>query len=192
MAALHESDFAARLIKNVARGMVGKTSLLADDVPDLQQDLWLHLLENIHHYCADRGHARAFITKVVKNKAASILAARAAEKRGGGSGCVSLNEEFEDDDGELSERHEAITVDDFLRLARGTIRSELARLELAMDVRKIIEQLPAHQYVICLLLIDKDQCAVANVVGLPRSTLRDLIKRLRKIARGAGLEDYFR
>lgn len=191
MNALHESEFAARLIKNVARRMVGKTGILADEVPDLQQDLWLHLLENLGSYRADRGHARAFITQIVKSKAASILAARAAAKRGGGLGCVSLNEEFEDDDGEVSERQDTISVDDFLRLTRGTIRSELARLELAMDVRKIIEQLPAHQYVICLLLIDQDQCAVANVVGLPRSTLRDLIKRLRQIARKEGLEDYF-
>ena len=187
-----ELPFASQLIRKVALRMVGKTRLRAEDLPDLQQDLWLHLLEHMHQYDPSRGHARAFITKVVKNKAATILTARLAAKRGGGSGCVSLSEEFEDEDGEVSERQDIISVDDFLRLTRGTIRSEQARLELAMDVRKIIGQLPPHQRVICLLLIDQDQCAVANVMGLPRSTLRDSIRRLRRIAKEAGLEDYFK
>jgi RNA polymerase sigma factor (sigma-70 family) len=185
-----EMVFASRLIKKVAQRMVGKTDLLADDVPDLQQDLWLHLLENLRQYRADRGHPRAFITRVVKNKAASILAARAAAKRGGGLQFVSLNEEFEDEDGEVTERLETISVDDYLRRTRGTIRSEEERQDLSIDVRRMVDRQHPHCRAVCLLLIGRDVCDVANVVGLPRSTLRDLIKRLRASCAKTGLRKY--
>jgi RNA polymerase sigma factor (sigma-70 family) len=185
-----EMSFASRLIKKVAQRMVGKASLLGDDVPDLQQDLWLHLLEHLGHYRADRGHPRAFITRVVKNKAASILAARAAAKRGGDLQFVSLDEEFEDEDGEVTERHETISVDDYLRRTRGTIRSEEERRNLAIDMRRMADRQPSHCLAVCMLLIDRDECDVANVVGLPRSTLRDLIKRLRASCAKTGLRKY--
>lgn len=192
MSLQREMPFVVRLIRKTAKRMVGKTGLIAADVEDLQQDLWLDMLQRLSGYRHDRGHIRAFLTHVVKNKAASILAARSAAKRGGGLRWVSLNEPFEDEDGEEVERLDAISVDDFLRLTRGTIRSEATRLELAIDVRKTVGQLPPPQRAICLLLIDENQCAVANVVGIPRSTLRDLIKRLRRIAKDAGLDDYFK
>ena len=53
-----EHQFAARLIKAIAQRMVGTAGLLADDVPDLQQDLWLELLTRLPKYRADRGSPR--------------------------------------------------------------------------------------------------------------------------------------
>lgn len=187
----HETRFAARLISNVAGRMVGKTGLLPDDIPDLQQDLWLELLSRLPSYRSERGGPRAFITLVVKNGAASILKTRAAAKRGNDRPCLSLHREHEDDDGGSVELHEAISADDYLRRTRGTIRSEEERQDLALDVRKIVSELPPIDRVVCLLLIDQDVCGVARVVGIPRSTLRDLIKRLRLIGEEAGLEEYF-
>lgn len=171
--------------------MVGKTGLLPDDIPDLQQDLWLELLSRLPSYRPERGGPRAFITLVVKNGAASILKARTAAKRGRGRPCLSLNREYVDDDGGSVELHETISADDYLRRTRGTVRSEEERRDLAHDVRNVINELPPIDRVVCLLLIDQDARGVARVVGMPRSTLRDLIKRLRKISKEAGLERYF-
>ncbi len=183
--------FASRLIHRVAGRMVGKTGLLPDDIQDLQQDLWLELLTRIPNYRPERGGPRAFITLVVKNGAASILKTRAAAKRGKGRPCLSLNREHEDEEGGSVEIHETISADDYLRRTRGTVRSEEDRRDLALDVRHSVDKLPPIDRVICLLLIDEDVCGVARVVGIPRSTLRDLIKRLRKISEEVGLEKYF-
>lgn len=184
--------FASRLIHRVAGRMVGKTGLLPDDIPDLQQDLWLELLSRLPSYRPERGGPRAFITLVVRNGAASILKARTAAKRGKGRPCLSLNREYEDDDGRSVELHETITVDDYLRRTRGTVRSEEDRRDLALDVRRSVDKLPPIDRDICLMLIDESICGVARVVGIPRWTLRDLIKRLREISEEAGLKEYIR
>ena len=190
MNALQDGGFTTRLIRRVAWRMVGKSGLTSDDCQDLQQDLWLDLLERLPHYRPHRGHFRAFVSRVVKNKAASVLEARAAAKRGNGHPCLSLNEEFEDEDGEDTEFDETISVDDYLRRTRGAIRSGEERLDLSIDLRRMVDRLPAYHRVVCLLLIDRDVTDIANVVGVPRSTLRDAIKRLRRLGEESGLKDY--
>lgn len=186
-----EFDFAARQISRVVPRLVGKAGIRYDDLPDLQQELWTDLQERFPDYRPDRGHIRAFIVRVIKNKVASILKARAAAKRGNGCPCLSLDREFEDDDGEVTKFHETISLDDYLSRTRGTVRSEEERRDLALDVRNMVNKLPPHQRVVCLLLIDRDVTDVSELMGLPRSTLRDSIKRLRQIAEKAGLRKYF-
>ena len=187
---IDDTRFITRLIDRVARRLVYQKGLTRDDVPDIKQDMWLDLLERLPGYRPDLGHYRAFVSRVVKNKAASILESRAASKRGNGRPCRSLSEEFEDEDGEETEFQETISVDDYLRRTRGTIRTEEERLDLAGDIRQLLDQLPAHHRVVCLLLIDRDVTDIANVVGVPRSTLRDAIKRLQRLGEKSGLKDY--
>lgn len=186
-----EFDFAARQISRVVPRLVGKVGIRYDDLPDLRQELWTDLWERLPNYRSDQGHIRAFIVRVIKNKVASILKARAAAKRGNGHPCLSLDWEFEDDDGEVAKLHETISLDDYLRRTRGTVRSEEDRRDLALDVRKMVNKLPPRERVACLLLIDRDVTDVSELMGLPRSTLRDSIKRLRRIAEKAGLRKYF-
>lgn len=185
-----EIGFASRLIRKVVHRMIGAAGFIEADRRDLQQDLWLDLVERLPKYRSNRGHVRAFITRVVNNKVASILAARRAAKRNGDLRMSSLNEEFADEDGEPTERHETISIDDYLRRTRGITRSQSERQDLAIDIRRIIASLQPHERVVCLLLIDRDVCDVANVIGLPRSTLRDLIRRLRRAREVADYEDF--
>lgn len=192
MEALREMDFAVRLIKKVTRPLAGKTGITLDDLPDLRQDILLDLLERLPGYRPERGHIRAFISRVINNKVADMLKARSAARRGGGTPSLSLNWEFENEDGETVEFHESLSVDGYLRRTRGTLRSEEERRDLALDVRKMVDRLPPPQRVVCMLLVDASVCDIANVVGVPRSTLRDLITRLRVICEDAGLEKYFR
>ena len=186
----HEQGFSARLIQRVTWKMVGKTAITKDDLEDIRHDLLEDLLKRLPNYRSERGPLRAFITLVVGNKAASILRARSAAKRGGGIPDLSLDREFEDEEGNPTEFHETISADDYIRRTRGTIRSEEERRDLALDVRKIVGKLKPHEQVVCLLLIESDVSGISTVVGKPRSTLRDLIKKLRKDAVQAGLEQY--
>jgi len=186
-----EFGYATRFIRKIAARMVGQTGLLEADIPDLEQGLWLELLSRIPRYNPDRGGPRAFITLVVRNKRASILKARLAAKRGGGCPCLSLNKEIEGDDGETAEMQEGISEDDYLRRTRGAVRSAEDRRDLALDLRRLIESLQPRDRVVCLLLIDRDVRNVARVVGMPRSTLRDLVKRLQRTAEEWGLQEYF-
>jgi RNA polymerase sigma factor (sigma-70 family) len=175
----------------VALRLVRRRGLTPDDLPDLEQDLWLDLCERLPDYRPERGHLRAFITTVVRHKAASILKARAAAKRGNGVPLRSLDEEFQDEEGYPDSLHETLSVDDYLRRTRGTVRSEEERRDLALDLRRFVGLLPPELRVVCLLLIDRNVCDLANVVGLPRSTLRDLVKQLRRLGERSELREYF-
>lgn len=186
-----EIDFAARQINKVVPRLVGKAGIRYDDLPDLRQEIWTDLLERLPDYRPDRGHIRAFIVRVIKNKVASILKARAAAKRGDGRPCLSLDWEFEDEGGAVTNLHETLSLDDYLRRTRGTVRSEEERGDLALDVRTMVNKLLPRERVTCLLLIDRDVTDVSELMGLSRSTLRDSIKRLRRIADKAGLRKYF-
>lgn len=186
-----QMSFASRVIKHVAWWMVGKSGLTIDDFPDLKQELWLDLLQRLPSYRPDRGSLRGSIRRIVNNKAATMLEARTAAKRGGGIRFVSLNEESEDEDGVIIERHESLSADDYLRRTRGTTRSEGDRIDLALDLRTLLDRLAPSERALCLLLVDRDVCDVANILGIPRTTLRDVIKRLRVHGDAAGLRGYF-
>lgn len=185
-----EMTFTKGLIRKTARRMVGSSGIVADDVPDIQQDLWLDLLERMPRYSEDKGSVRAFVTRVVRNKSASMIRSRRTAKRRGDIGILSLNRETTDINGESIEFQDLLSVDDYLRLTRGATRTECERHDLAIDVRATVSHLPPAQRVICLLLVDRNVCDIANIVGIPRSTLRDLIARLRLIGYDVGLEKY--
>jgi RNA polymerase sigma factor (sigma-70 family) len=190
MDALREFAFADRRIRNSTRRLVGMAGITDEDLKDLRQDIWVDLIRRLPRYRPDRGTRQAFIARVIRNRIASILKSRTAAKRGGGKPALSLNWESFDESGDPVELHESLSADHYLRLTRGVRRSEEERRDLALDVRKVVERLPPHHRVLCLLLIDHDVCNIANVVGIPRSTLRDLIKRLRSLCHDAGLADY--
>jgi len=185
-----EMQYATGLIHKVACRMIGKAGLLEADLFDLQQDLWLDLLKRLPKYRAERGHIRVFISRVVNNKAASILKARRAAKRDKGRPSLSLDRELEGEDGEPTNLRELISVDDYLLQTRGVCRTQEERRDLAIDIRRAVDHLDPPHRAVCLLVIDRTVCDVANIVGLPRSTLRDLIKRLRLICKEMGLDDY--
>lgn len=187
-----EFDFAARLIHRTAIRIIEKSRLTGADKGDIQQDLWLELLTRLPKYQVHRGHPRAFITLVLKNHAASILKAMTAAKRARGVPIRSLNKVISDDSDDPQELHETISVDDYLRLTRGPVRTEEERLDLALDVREFIAKLPPSDRVVCLLLIERDVTDIAGVIGIPRSTLRDLISRLRSTTEGLGMDDHRR
>ncbi|MBK8285791.1 MAG: sigma-70 family RNA polymerase sigma factor [Ahniella sp.] len=170
--------------------MVGKAGLLAADVGDIEQDIWLDLLSRLHTFDPERGHPRAFIRLVAQNKAKSILTARSAVKRGRGKLDLSLNWGPDDGDCEGQELHETIGRDDYLRRTRGPVRSEEERMDLGLDVRRFLARLHPVDRTVCLLLVERGATDVARVVGIPRSTLRGVIDRLRAAADEFGLDEY--
>lgn len=186
----NESGFALQVIRSTARRMVGKAGLLAADAGDIEQDIWLDLLGRLHTFDPERGHPRAFIRLVAQNKAKSILTARSAVKRGRGKLDLSLNWDLEDENGDGQELHETISIDDYLRRTRGAVRSEEERMDLGLDVRSFLAKLHPVDRTVCLLLVERGATEVARVVGVPRSTLRGLVERLRVAADEFGLDEH--
>lgn len=186
-----DMQFAEQLIGKVAARLARLKISSFEDVDDYRQDLMADLWERFPHFDEAKGHLRAFITVVVLHREAATLAAKAAIKRGGrASRTLSLNEECKSEDGEVVERHETVSVDDYLRRTRGPARTEEARRDLAIDLRAFVAGLAPIDRAACDLLMDANPCQVARVLDMPRSTLRDRIARLERLAEEFGLREY--
>ena len=81
--------FARSIIRRKARFLVRCEGFTARDLPDVEQELRLRLLQSLPQYDPAQGHINVFITTVVKGHVIQILRDRAALKRDG-SPCEPL------------------------------------------------------------------------------------------------------
>lgn len=187
----HQSDaYAERLIRRIARQLARRPEFRHEETADIRQTLWADLLQRLPRYRPERARLTTFIDRVTKHKAASLIEARRAAKRGNGRRHISLSFEMDDGEGGITELHETISQDHYLRWTRGAVRSEVDRLELAIDLEQAVSLLPAEDRVACLLLVEMNISDVARVLGVPRSTLYGTVYRLRRVFRDLGLHGY--
>jgi len=78
------SDYEVELARRTARSMVGRYGLSMDDVPDLEQELMLHVWRKKSEYTP--GNKRkcsyeTFISRIIEKKKADILKEQSREKR---------------------------------------------------------------------------------------------------------------
>jgi RNA polymerase sigma-70 factor (ECF subfamily) len=122
---------------------------------------------------------------VVRHYLLDITRRAAAKKRKGERSMASLNEPIireteESDDLTLEE-----TVPD------KTSATRLAWLPLQIDLATVLTRLTPQQQAICRLLTEGETVTViSRSLKVPRTTLYDEIKRVRRIFRDAGLKDY--
>ena len=67
---LEITDSLKRLIRSKARQVVGKAGLTHSDRADVEQDLWLDLLERWPKFRSDRARTSTFINRVLNHKVA--------------------------------------------------------------------------------------------------------------------------
>lgn len=183
--------YAERLIRKIARQLARRPEFRHEDPADIRQTLWADLLQRQPRYRPERGRLTTFVRRVVEHQAATLIQARRAAKRGIGLRHTSLGFEMDDGEGGLTELGETISQDHYLQWTRGTVLSEVGRLELTFDLERAVFRLPAADRVVCLLLVELNISDVARVLGVPRSTLYGTVYRLRRMFRELGLHKYF-
>ena len=182
--------YAVQLIKYKARQLVGKAGFTWADRDDLEQELTLDLLRRLPKYNPERAQRNTFIARVVEHKIASLIDAQKAGIRDYRRCCCSLNDPFEEDDGYLVERLDRLDQEAYLLRTGAQARPAEERAALALDVATVLEQLPPELRQLCQRLQAETVSEIARDLGVPRGTLYDSIKKLRKIFEDAGLKDY--
>lgn len=71
----------AEIIKKKARKMVGHYGYRTCDVVDLEQELALHMVQQMRLYRPGRGTRAQFVNRIAKNKLLNIIERRTAQKR---------------------------------------------------------------------------------------------------------------
>lgn len=180
--------YAAWLIRRKAKQLVGRAGFTVSDRPDIEQELHLDLVRRLPKLDESRAKRTTFIRHVVENRVASLLAERTAASRDFRRCATSLDEPIEGDGCDSF----ADTLDESAIHRRGgpTDRDEAERLDLRLDVERVLALLPDDARQLASELMAHSTSEVARHRGVPHSSLRYRIGRLRTECERAGLGDY--
>lgn len=180
----------ARHIRCTAASMVGKAGLTQQDREDLEQELTAHLLSRISQFNPGRSGLNTFVTRLLDNAAASYIVARKREKRDWRREGRSLDEEVKNDEGELKPLLELLELEQGLRGESLAHEVQREREALRIDLERAIATLPVREQRVCRLLMRHDARRAAALAGMSRSTLYQLLIKLRAAFESAGLKVY--
>ena len=148
------------------------------DFDDLLQECLFHWYLHRSSYREGKGaSAKTYMAKVLKNQLQVILREQQADKR--------------------KTVHEAISLDESVGEGETTLADLLADNQspddaIRLDVEAIVRTLTPLQREVCNLLSQEYSVKrVAELLGKPRTTIRDEIKRIREIFSQRGLKDYW-
>ena len=183
-------EYAVQLIRYKSGQLAGKAGFRVSDRDDLEQELVFDLWRRLPRYDPARARRDTFIARVVEHKIASLIEAQKAAMRDYRRCPWSLNDRIEDADGRSLEREETIDQDDYM-LRTGTRSRPAEELhDLAIDVAALLDTLPPELRKLCRRLEAETVSEVSRATGVPRGTLYESIRKLRKICEEAGLKEY--
>jgi len=164
-------------------------SLAREEFDDLLQECLAHWLEVRRKLDPDReGPPIAYMARVIRNKLTDLVRERSAAKRARDFDTVSL-------DAAVSESDDAPTFADLLDAAKsrepGDAQS-VDRNDARIDIAKALLKLTPRQRRLCMLLGEEGLSIkeAAELLRIPRGTLYEEIKRIRKSFADHGLGDY--
>jgi RNA polymerase sigma-70 factor, ECF subfamily len=170
---------AKEVIRRKARYLKRRGGFSPSDLPDLEQELWQHLLNRMPTYDPSLTDWEKFASAVVTAWAANCLRDRFAAKRDPRR-LRPLPTTTE------SDQQESVRPEDMLSGQAHDARlgihhpSEQERLELQLDVREALENLPADLRRIAERLQHITPAELARELGMPRTTLYGMIERIRR------------
>ena len=184
--------YAVSRIRYAANRLAHSHGFCPHEVQDLEQELALDLNERLPSYDANRASLETFITRLVQRKAINLMVERRAQKRGGGTRAVSLDEllgrkgchraDGASDDDVGDPGRDGLPCDglpcDGLPSA-----SREDRLNLRLDLERAFRSLPADMRELCVDLLTESVSEVARSEGRSRSSVYDRIQRLREALR---------
>ena len=184
--------YALACIKHKAYQLVGQAGLTADDLEDLEQELTIHLFEQLPKFDPTRGAFSTFVDRVVDHKAADILDARFAACRDCRLRVGSIHDPVRlQDGGEVLV--EDMDLDDAVQVQRGIGgRSPHEEADLRIDLERALAALTPEQRDLCLRLLTSTIAEISATTGVPRPTLYDRLRRIRVAFERAGLREYVR
>ena len=173
--------------KNTVSQFLDKHSWLRGwEFEDLLQECLAHWLHKRSYYRQGRGASpKTYMAKVLRNKLTDIAREGLAEKRTADRIAESLDQPLNSEDegmtlgGTVSDRN------------CGSCLPFESRIDLEVDLRRVLGRLTPRQQEICDLLLKKVcKTGVADQLGIHRSTLSQEIKRIRRVLQDNGLADY--
>jgi len=183
-----------RAIDHKVRKLYGRFDLTAEDMDDLRQELFVHMLQQVHQYDPARAKWITFIDRVLRSGVANYLRARRARCRQ--NTLVSLDEV---DDNSADPTLEYVTTLDG-SFAGAALSHEVqddgsatAVVDLRLDVEAVLVTLSPLLQRICRMLMEgESMLGVARALRIPRTSLYHQIEQLQRTFTEHGFEISFR
>jgi RNA polymerase sigma-70 factor (ECF subfamily) len=182
--------FAGRYIRRKAKQLVGKARFTASDEPEIEQNLRITLLRRLPKFNPARRHWIVFATMVIDRRVATILESRRTKKCEHIQNITSLSVRMVGEDGEWTELGRMVGPEHKEGLTGKYARSAHDQCELAQDVETVLSRLPDDLRDLCERLKTRSLSEIARDTGVPRSTLNDRLRKVRKIFAAAGLKSF--
>ena len=186
--------YAMTFIQRKAQQLVGKYGVRPYDRPDIEQELYLDLLERLDKFDSEKATLNTFIQRVVENKIADLIRNRCYDKTMAERATVSLSTQIgeDPDTGQVITMADCITNEQYDEFVRNRTLSRLEEQDMAMDLQEFFLTLPEYLRRPCELLMEgRTFDETAQLMGMKFSTFyRQAIEPLRKVFEEANLEIY--
>lgn len=163
--------FATLVIRTETGKLLNRGLIRRTEREDLAGELMAQLLEIWGRFDPDRGTREAFINQVVSTRLVSLLRERNSQKRRATTEPIDASDDRFVDHSSAGE-------------------GSRCQIDLRVDLRVALGRLTPRQREICDQLMREAITPAARQMGVPRSTLRDAVARIREVFRDAGLEAY--
>jgi len=175
-------EYVNEIIRHKARQLARNPGFSPSDREDIEHELLIAILERWSAFDPSRASARTFVARIIENKAASLVRACLAAKRGVRR-YTPLNGDAANGACDFDEEQ--------VRARRGIhARSALEAVSLRLDVASVMAGLPDDLRRLCERLMRGSLSDAARLSGKHRTTLYRAIGEVRKRSADAGLHEY--
>jgi RNA polymerase sigma-70 factor, ECF subfamily len=178
-----------RMIRHKVNQLIASAAFRRQDKDDLEQDIIVRVLQSLRSFDPNKGYRNKFIKAVIERHVANIFRNKWAAKRdprrvGSLSKTIKLSED------EQCDLSECIGQRELDARRHYHPRSEEEQAQLAQDLADVIARLPENLRELAELLKTKYISEIARDKGIPRTTLRESVRRLRRRFEDTGLGKY--
>jgi RNA polymerase sigma-70 factor, ECF subfamily len=182
--------YAVRIIRYKAKQLVGSSGFNESDIEDLEQVMMLDVLCRLPKYDSKKAKLSTFVSRILQHCIATIIVERQLYKRDLEQCSLSLNDLVKQTDGGIAERINAYDIEEYLKRTGRLSRTFEDRLDISIDLEIVIASLPQELRTLCESLKSENVAEISRDSGIPRVTIYNRIKKLRKLLEDSGLSDY--
>ena len=183
------TDYAKSLIRFKARQLARRIGFSRSDEDDLEQELWLSLIDKAGHFDPQRASLDTFIDRVVNTSIRMILRDRRRQKRANGFRATSLGRMISQKGRRPEPLGATLSEADRCRHTGSVPNDDVARKERDDAVDHALEAMPEDLRDVCRRVMGGSISSAARELGTSRRQIRNALAESRLWLERAGFGD---
>ena len=184
------TDYAKSLIRFKARQLARRSGFSRSDEEDLEQELWLALIDKADQFDPQRASLDTFIDRVVNTSIRMILRERRRQKRANGFRAASLSGTIAQKSGRSESLGATLGEADRCRHTGSVPNDDMARRERDDAVDHALGGMPEHLRDVCRRVMGGSISSAARELGTSRRQIRNALAESRLWLERAGFGDF--